>query len=151
MTQETIGARIADYRKKKGATQEELATYLSVSPQAVSKWENEVSYPDITLLTSIADFFKITTDELLGGKTNQNASDVGDRKIKIYATGFGANEGLFLDLIMPYKLVANSDGILHSVKQVPELSTLLLSLESGITGVIVDKVTESVTLKITIE
>ncbi len=40
---ETIGNRISKYRKEKGLTQEELASMLGVSSQAVSKWENEVS------------------------------------------------------------------------------------------------------------
>ena len=43
----TIGQNIAGYRKEKGITQETLAEICSVTPQAVSKWENDVSYPEI--------------------------------------------------------------------------------------------------------
>lgn len=52
-----IGNNIAVLRKKKGITQEELANELGVSAQAVSKWENNSSCPDVSLLTKIADYF----------------------------------------------------------------------------------------------
>jgi transcriptional regulator with XRE-family HTH domain len=60
-----IGNKIAEYRREKGATQEHLADYVGVSVAAVSKWETNQSYPDITLLPSIADFFEVTIDGLL--------------------------------------------------------------------------------------
>lgn len=47
---------------KKGISQEILANYLNVSFQAVSKWENNNTYPDIMLLPEIAKFFEITVD-----------------------------------------------------------------------------------------
>ncbi len=49
-------------------TQEELSQRLGVTPQAVSKWENEVSCPDIMLLPDLADVFDITIDELFRGE-----------------------------------------------------------------------------------
>lgn len=68
---ETIGNRISKYRKEKGMTQEELAAKLGVSSQAVSKWENDASCPDISLLPQLCRIFGISTDELLTGKTNE--------------------------------------------------------------------------------
>ena len=65
---ETIGYRIQKYRKEKSLTQEELAAQLGVSSQAVSKWENDVSCPDISLLPQLCRALDITTDELLTGK-----------------------------------------------------------------------------------
>lgn len=59
-----IGKQVKTLRIAKGVTQEELAEYLGVSFQAVSKWENEASTPDIALLPNIAVFFGITIDEL---------------------------------------------------------------------------------------
>jgi len=59
----TIGQNIAGYRKEKGITQETLAEICSVTPQAVSKWENDVSYPDITLLKPLARAFGVSVDE----------------------------------------------------------------------------------------
>lgn len=60
-----IGSNIAALRKEKGITQEELANALGVSAQAVSKWENNSSCPDVSLLTDIADYFGVTVDALL--------------------------------------------------------------------------------------
>ncbi len=62
----TIGQKISALRKEKGLTQEGLAEKLGVSPQAVSKWENDVSCPDIMLLPKLAELFGVTTDEILG-------------------------------------------------------------------------------------
>ena len=58
--------RIKSLRKSRNITQEQLAGYLDVSPQAVSRWETGASCPDISLLPQIAGLFEITVDELLG-------------------------------------------------------------------------------------
>lgn len=68
---ETIGSRISKYRKEKGMTHEELASRLGVSSQAVSKWENDLSCPDISLLPALCQALGVTSDELLTGKTNE--------------------------------------------------------------------------------
>lgn len=65
---QTLGKRIAMLRKEKGLTQEQLAEKVGVSAQAVSKWENDISCPDITLLPLLADILGVTVDELLGVK-----------------------------------------------------------------------------------
>ena len=61
-----IAEKIRKLRVEKNVTQEELAAHISISAQAVSKWERGEGYPDITLLPRIALFFGVTTDELLG-------------------------------------------------------------------------------------
>ncbi len=58
--------RIAKLRKQRGFTQEQLATRLGITYQAVSKWENEQSCPDVSLLPMIAEVFQISLDELFG-------------------------------------------------------------------------------------
>ena len=68
---ETIGNRISKHRKEKGLTQEELAEKLGVSSQAVSKWENDQSCPDISLLPILCSIFGISTDELLTGSNDE--------------------------------------------------------------------------------
>lgn len=60
-----IGIKIKELRKKRGITQEQLAQSMGVSFQAVSKWENGVALPDITLVTVLASYFGVSTDELL--------------------------------------------------------------------------------------
>ena len=67
--QESLGRRIARLRLKHGMTQERLANIANVSAQAVSKWENDQSYPDIMLLPVLAETFDVTVDELLGIKS----------------------------------------------------------------------------------
>ena len=69
----TIGKRIALLRKEKGLTQEELATHMGVSPQAVSKWENDQTCPDISALPKLARLLGVTVDELLEGRTETTA------------------------------------------------------------------------------
>ena len=68
MMNETIGNRISAFRKEKHLTQEELANTMGVSSQAVSKWENDASCPDISLLPQLCRVLGITADELLTGK-----------------------------------------------------------------------------------
>lgn len=60
-----IGEKIKSFRKKREITQEQLAQYLNISFQSVSKWECGDAYPDVTMLPKIALFFGVTTDELL--------------------------------------------------------------------------------------
>lgn len=64
--EETLGKRIVQNRKRLGLTQDALAERLGVTAQAVSKWENDQSCPDITTLPRLAEIFGITTDALLG-------------------------------------------------------------------------------------
>ena len=68
MEQQSMGKRIMQLRKEKGYTQEQLAEMMGVSAQAVSKWENDVSCPDISILPQLAEKLGVSTDELLGVK-----------------------------------------------------------------------------------
>ena len=61
-----LGENIKKYRHRKKMTQSQLASVFDVSEQAVSRWENGNTYPDITLLPALADYFGITIDELMG-------------------------------------------------------------------------------------
>ena len=69
----TIGKRIAHLRKEKGLTQEELAGRMGISPQAVSKWENDQTCPDISALPKLSKLLGVTVDELLEGKSETPA------------------------------------------------------------------------------
>ena len=72
----TIGKRIAHLRKEKGLTQEELAQHMGISPQAVSKWENDQTCPDISALPKLSRLFDVTVDELLEGRSETPAARV---------------------------------------------------------------------------
>lgn len=71
-------------RREKNLTQEELASALGVSPQSISNWEHG-GYPDIELLPSIANFFGITVDELIGNDKISVEEDLASFPQKYYA------------------------------------------------------------------
>jgi Predicted transcriptional regulators len=62
----TLSENLKNLRFKKGNTQEDLASYLDISFQAISKWERNEAYPDITLLPKIAQYYNVNIDDLLG-------------------------------------------------------------------------------------
>ena len=78
-----IGAIIKKLRAENNITQETLATAIGVTPQAISRWEAEGGYPDIELLPALADFFSVSTDELLGYKLSEREQELADMKKEI--------------------------------------------------------------------
>ena len=66
----TLGKKISEYRKLSGMTQEELAVKLNVTSQAVSKWENDLSIPDLPILVELSELFHVSLDELVKQKEN---------------------------------------------------------------------------------
>ena len=71
-----IGAIIKKLRAENHITQEALATAIGVTPQAISRWESEGGYPDIELLPVLADFFAVSTDELLGYRLSEREEEL---------------------------------------------------------------------------
>jgi transcriptional regulator with XRE-family HTH domain len=61
-----IGENLRKLRIRNELTQEQLAEIIGVSPQAISRWENNSTYPDVTMLPSIANYYNISIDELMG-------------------------------------------------------------------------------------
>lgn len=61
-----IGENIKKLRKAKRMTQKEVANQLNVTPQTISKWERNISYPDLDMLVKLSQLFHISTDALLG-------------------------------------------------------------------------------------
>ncbi len=78
-----IGAIIKKLRAENNMTQDTLATAIGVTPQAISRWESEGGYPDIELLPALADFFSVSTDELLGYKRSQREEEIANIKKEI--------------------------------------------------------------------
>ena len=64
MKKETMGMMIAARRKERGMTQRELAEQMGVTDKAVSKWERDLSYPDINSLPKLAEVFEMSVDDL---------------------------------------------------------------------------------------
>lgn len=73
MTEMTLGKRIAMLRRRKELKQEELANMLDITAQAVSKWENDQTCPDISLLPMLAQILDVSVGELLTGKPEKPA------------------------------------------------------------------------------
>ena len=111
---ETLGRRIARLRREHELKQEELAVKLDVSGQAVSKWENDQTCPDITALPKLAEILGVTVDELLTGKTEEvlpavrllppaERKDINDMILRIIAEDGNGNK---VRLNLPMGLVS---------------------------------------------
>lgn len=74
-----LGTVIKQLRFRASMTQEQLAEKLGISPQSVSKWENEISMPDISLLPTIAEIFGVSVDELFGLNENEKLRRIENR------------------------------------------------------------------------
>ena len=70
----SIGETIASLRKTKGMTQNELAEKMNVTDKAVSKWERDLSCPDINAISKLADILDVSVEELLKAKTKENSN-----------------------------------------------------------------------------
>src|SRR5690554_5834830 len=78
-----LGSKIKSLRIKKNLTQEQLADYLSVSVQTISRWETSVNYPDVIMLPVLANIFDVTTDYLLEVDIGKNREAIKKIKEKI--------------------------------------------------------------------
>ena len=88
-----IGEKIAFLRKEKGMTQSQLAEKLNVTDKAVSKWERNLSCPDINTISKLADILEVSVEELLQAKRKENANtkikDIADLILKAVAIAMG--------------------------------------------------------------
>ena len=83
MNTQTLGAMIASLRRESGMTQLELAEIMGVTDKAVSKWERELSCPDVASLPKLAETLGVSVDELMRTKTGGKRAErsEGDSKI----------------------------------------------------------------------
>ncbi len=147
----TIGRRITQLRKEQGMTQEELAQKLDVSSQAVSKWENDVSCPDISILPQLADILHTTTDYLLSGKKDEVRCIPADKRkdfndltlrVKILSTkGDKIQVNLPVPLLRAFldagmDIAAEMSGM-EALKKL-DMKQIMLLIENGTVGKLVE-------------
>jgi tellurite methyltransferase len=104
---ETLARNISRYRKERGLTQEELAQILGLSFQAVSKWENAQTMPDISLLPELSNALDINVDKLLGYVSQDKQITIYEEEYKTpdYYWGFQPNSACYqvIQLMPPTK------------------------------------------------
>ncbi|HJA29135.1 MAG TPA: helix-turn-helix domain-containing protein [Candidatus Olsenella pullicola] len=110
MTKQTFGATISSLRKEKGLTQLELAQQMGVTDKAVSKWERNLSFPDVASLPKLAEVLGTSVDELLEVKTAAQEEPAGPRvpalvelvlKAVALAMGVGVTALTIMDEVEP--------------------------------------------------
>ena len=74
------GKLLCDLRKAKGMTQKEVADKLGILPKTVSKWETGHGFPDVSVLSALADILGVSERALLGGSIKKNREEVGNMK-----------------------------------------------------------------------
>ncbi|NBK96950.1 MAG: XRE family transcriptional regulator [Erysipelotrichia bacterium] len=146
----TLGMKISEFRKLKKMTQDELADKMGVSPQAVSKWENDLSIPDLPILIELADFFHVTLDDLIREKqqgvvlvAEENRKNIDDMFLRIYVD---SNEGDRVRVNLPMALVKMACEMGMSIPQVTDnpamqgidLNMIMQMIESGVIGKLVE-------------
>lgn len=150
-----FGQRISDYRKNKNITQEELAEAMNVSPQAVSKWENDISCPDITILPRLSDYFGVSIDMLLRGEDRNKVVIVEETRRKSFdqlvlriavnsSDGDMVNINLPLALIkagleigIPFLQMANNGKMKDTLRDI-DFNAIFQFAEKGLIGKIID-------------
>lgn len=110
MTKQTFGTTISSLRKEKGMTQLELARQMGVTDKAVSKWERNLSFPDVASLPKLAEVLGTSVDELLEVKTATQEEPAGPRvpalvelvlKAVALAMGVGVTALTIMDEVEP--------------------------------------------------
>ncbi len=146
---ESFGTRFQRLRKQVNLTQEDVAQKLNITAQAVSKWENDISSPDISVLLELADMFHVTTDELLGKEKvteylpaeNRKALDSMMLRVRVLSSdGDKVNVNLPIMLV---KILADSGMSLPKMNGKDVFSSIdwaqiLALVEQGLFGKLVD-------------
>ena len=79
MKKQTFGTMIAALRKEQGMTQLELAEKMGVTDKAVSKWERDLSFPDVNSIPKLAEIFNVTVDEMMHVKADKKENTEGSK------------------------------------------------------------------------
>ncbi|MDD2260006.1 MAG: helix-turn-helix transcriptional regulator [Acholeplasmataceae bacterium] len=148
--QETFGVRFQRFRKAKNLTQEDIANKFNISPQAVSKWENDISYPDITILSDLSELLGVSLDELLGKTTEptviQQRTEPKDFKDMILRIVINDSDGSKVKVNLPISLIklglhsnfqVSSTGNKEILKDI-DFDQIIKMAESGLIGKLVE-------------
>jgi transcriptional regulator with XRE-family HTH domain len=148
--QETFGVRFQRFRKAKNLTQEDIANKFNISPQAVSKWENDISYPDITILSDLSELLGVSLDELLGKTTEptviQQRTEPKDSKDMILRIVINDSDGSKVKVNLPLSLIKlglhsnfqfSSTGNKEILKDI-DFDQIIKMAESGLIGKLVE-------------
>ena len=103
MNQTTIGSYIAQKRRTKNLTQEQLAEKLGVSNKTISKWENGKCMPDYSIIQKLCDALGVTLPELMDGE------DVADSSVRVY------DDAQILDLLRRTQELERQKSILYGL------------------------------------
>lgn len=141
----TIGENIAYFRKKNKLTQEELAEKLSVTSQAVSKWECDSSYPDITGMQALAKILGVTVDEIINGEQqmpelSEAPKDQIDRRIVLIEVQ-ASDTTVTARFPVPFVNKAIENGTLKKMigeEAFLHMGALKDMIDSGLTGPIIN-------------
>lgn len=109
-----LSENIARLRKEKGLTQGALAKHLSVSFQAISKWENKQSSPDVLLLPKLAEIFGVTIDELFGKARVVNIKGAHStlfKSGKYIEVDWNDDENIHAAVFIGHKLLKNDEDL----------------------------------------
>jgi len=112
----TIGEKIKSLRAERHVTQEKLAKHLNISYQAISKWEQNLTSPDLSVIPDIAAFFEITTDELLCVNPGNRKSPLNHRERLLIQYEHSGTEEDFIKTVSAYNEV-----ILHGSSTTADL------------------------------
>lgn len=94
MKKQTFGMMVSSLRKEKGMTQLELADKMGVTDKAVSKWERDLSYPDINSIGKLAEILGVSVDELMQNKTNIKENESNNDIVGTVFKAVGAAMGI---------------------------------------------------------
>ena len=159
----TIGNRICQLRWARGMSQDDMAEQLGVSPQAVSKWENDQTCPDISLLPKLARFLGVTVDHLLTGEQEeklqmQTAPDTQHKRVEdmVLRISVDSPDGEKVRVNLPMSLARmsnemgfNLDGL--DALKIIDLQSIVDLVNKGVVGDLLEVVSEGYTVRIFVE
>ena len=129
MKKQTPGMMISSLRKERGMTQLELAEKMGVTDKAVSKWERDLSFPDINSIPKLAEIFEISVDELMQGKTETKESmnsNKAEEIVDVALKGIGIAMGISVTVLSVFGEVETKDAFIMLGIGLASISIFLL-------------------------